>query len=208
MQENQELAGVLYIDGHEKVYFGKLNYEAELSQVKQSDEKWEEHTKEKAELPEQINIEETRLAELKFQRKNIEREIPFSDLPENYKFESVFNERKQYVDTIKFIAYRSETSLANSISKYMSNPKSASTLIVQFFKSIADLDVQKQKLIVRIHNQPRFVDNEILKKLCDILNETETIFPQTDLKMVYCLNESKDTQKDHSNFLRGHLFSL
>jgi hypothetical protein len=174
---------------HLQSKFGEYTYKHELSEKNQNDEKWEKHNKEKAEIIEQISIEKNQLDTLKEQRAGIERKIPFAQLADEEKFDVIYNERKQYVDTLKLIAYRAETGLVNSIIPYMSKPKTARSLIVQFFRSAADFEVNSQKkcLIVKIHNQPRHTDNKILENLCQILNDTETIFPQTDLKIVYGL---------------------
>ena len=174
---------------HLQAKFGKLTFDEEISHIKPNDEKWEAHNKQKSELLELISIEKEQLVILKQRRADIDRKVSFSKLSDDEKFESVHNERKQYVDTLKLIAYRAETSLVNSIVSHMSKPQMARALIVQFFKSSADIEVDSTKMClkVNIHNQPRFADNKILEKLCEILNETETIFPQTNLKLVYNL---------------------
>lgn len=59
----------------------------------------------------------------------------------------------------------------------------------QFYKSNADLKVDYQNNILKIciHRQATVHEDIILSKLCEYLNETETTFPCSDLKLQYCL---------------------
>ena len=125
----------------------------------------------------------------KKQRSEIPRKITFKELPEDEKFEGVYNERKQLVDTMKMIVYRAETALASLVKKYTKKPKESRALLTQFFKSNADIKVdnQKNQMHIFIHHQPTNRDDVALKALCDILNKTETVYPQTNMKIVYNL---------------------
>ena len=110
-------------------------------------------------------------------------------MPDEEKFKGVHNERKQLVDTIKLIASRSEIALASIIKKYMAKPKEARALMEQFYKSSADFKVDSPKNIlhVQIHHQATAREDVVLTKLCEYLNETETVFPGSDLKLQYGL---------------------
>ena len=85
------------------------------------------------------------------------------------------------------IAYRAETALASIVKKFTKKPKEVRSLLVQFFKSNADIKVDKQKnlLYINIHHQPTNRDDIALKELCKTLNETQIKFPETDMKIVY-----------------------
>jgi hypothetical protein len=143
----------------------------------------------KANLQEDISIYEEQLNQLKVQRKEIPTKIPYSELPETEKFKAVYNERKQLVDTIKMICARSELATGSLIGKNMSNPKESRALTAQFFNSNGDIktDSQNKNLHICLHHQATKHEDLILEKLCKDLNETETIFPGTDLKLKYCL---------------------
>ena len=43
------------------------------------------------------------------------RRIPFHDLPEEERFERLSTQRKHFIDTIKIIAYRAETAMAQTL---------------------------------------------------------------------------------------------
>jgi hypothetical protein len=169
---------------HLESKFGNLHYNNELNE-----RQFAHFNSKKAQLQEDISIYRNQIAELKANRDEIPAKIRFADLPDEEKFKGVHNERKQLVDTIKLIASRSEIALASIIKKYMAKPKEARALMEQFYKSNADLKVDYQNNILKvcIHHQATVHEDIILSKLCEYLNETETTFPCSDLKLLYCL---------------------
>ncbi len=66
----------------------------------------------KSELHEKIQDLQQALDKLKGERKQMPRRIAMKDLPEPDRFQRLLPERKHFVDTIKLIAYRAETSMA------------------------------------------------------------------------------------------------
>jgi len=169
---------------HRESKFGALHYEKELDI-----NDFSKYNKKKAQLQEDITIYRNQLEELKLTRTTIKKTINYSELPEEEKFKGVYNQRKQVVDTIKLIAARSEISLASIIKKFMAKPQEARAMMEQFYNTCADIKVDEAKKIVYIclHHQATAHEDIILNKLCEYLNETETIFPETDLKLQYCL---------------------
>ncbi|MCD4676296.1 MAG: hypothetical protein K8S18_09930 [Desulfobacula sp.] len=164
--------------------FGALTYDAK----DEFDEKeFKKYNNKKAELQEAISIYRKELEQKKAERKEVIKKIAFKDLPEDEKFEGVYNERKQFIDTIKMIAYRAETGLATLVKEYTKKPKEVRSLLVQFFKSNADIkvDTKKNLLHINIHHQPTNRDDIALNELCKNLNQTQIIFPETDMKIVY-----------------------
>ncbi len=164
--------------------FGALTYDADDEMDEKQNKKY--NTK-KAQLQEDISIYRKQLEECKKEKNEVPIKITFEEFPEDEKFEGVYNERKQLVDTIKMIAFRAETALASFVKNYTKKPKEARALIVQFFKSDADIKVDKQNklLHIYIHHQPTNRDNISLTALCQTLNETQIEYPGTDMKMVY-----------------------
>ena len=164
--------------------FGALTYQGTDSMNEKQVRKYNDK---KANLQEDISIYRNQLIEYKEERGKINRKITFAELPEEDKFEGVHNDRKQFIDTLKMSAYRSELSMASLIRKHTSKPKEVRSLIAQFFKSDADLiaDNKERKLYINIHHQPTNRDDITLKALCKALNETETEYPGTDMRIVY-----------------------
>ena len=85
--------------------------------------------------------------------------------------------------------YRAETALANTIKQYMAKPAEARALMAQIFKTDADFKVDNKKgtLEINVHHLSTNRDNKALGKLCKELNDTQTHFPGTNLRMIYKL---------------------
>jgi len=164
--------------------FAELILEGELQETKM-----EKYKDKKSQLQEDISIYQIELIELKTKRSEIHRKISFKELPEEEKFKAVYNDRKQFVDTIKLIAYRAETALANTIKQYMAKPAEARALMAQILKTDADfkVDSNKETLEINVHHLSTNRDNKALSKLCKELNETRTHFPGTNLRLIYKL---------------------
>ena len=143
----------------------------------------------KAELKEDIEQKEKEIEQIKAQKKDIPRKITFAELPDNKTFDNVINQRKYFLDTIKLIAYRAETSLSNIIKQYMSHKDESRLLLKQIYKTDANLkvDSENKRLIVEIHRLTHWKDDVILKKLCSLMNETQTKFPNSNLTLFYKL---------------------
>ena len=143
----------------------------------------------KEELKTEIEQYQTEIEKIKEQRKVVPYKIQFSELPENEKFDRVINQRKHFLDTVKLITYRAETALSNTIKQYMSHEDESRLLLKQVYKTDANLkvDKQKQQLVVEIHRLAHWKDDRILEKLCEKMNLTETMFPDTNLVIFYKL---------------------
>jgi chromosome segregation ATPase len=164
--------------------FAELILEGEIHETKM-----EKYKDKKSQLQEDISIFQIELNALKTKRREIHRKIPFSELPEEEKFKAVYNDRKQFVDTIKLIVYRAEIALVNTIKQYMAKPAEAHSLIAQILKTDADfkVDNKKKTLEINVHHLSTNRDNTALGKLCKELNETRTHFPGTNLRLIYKL---------------------
>ncbi len=164
--------------------YGALVLEEDIEESKV-----QEYVKKKAEVKEVIEILEREVEELKAQRKRTDRHILFSDLPEAEQFKSLKKRGKQFIDTIKMIAYRAETALVNILRGSQFKKDEARALVRQIFMTDADIepDYSQGILKVKIHNMANHRNNRFVKKICVALNESETVFPGTDLLIVYDL---------------------
>jgi len=167
-----------------KAKFGAIVLEGELEK-----EKVEEYERKKAELQEEISFLDKETDELKTRRKECSRHITFAELPEGEQFSALANDKKQIVDTIKMIAYRAETAMANLIKPYMTDKREARALLRQIFAGEADLkpDEDNKTLTVSLHNLTNPVSDRVVRNLCQELNATKTIFPGSNLRLVYKL---------------------
>jgi len=132
------------------------------------------------------------IEDIKRQKKQIPRKITYEELPQNEMFDNVINQRKHFLDIVKLISYRAETSLANIIKTNMGHADEARILLKQIYKTDADLivDKQNQRLIVQIHKLAHWKDDAVLEELCKILNSSKTIFPDSNLTLFYKLGSS------------------
>jgi len=127
------------------------------------------------------------IEQLKTQRKAVPKYILVKDLPEQDRFQQLRAEKKHFLDTIKLIAYRAETALAQLAREKMHRLDDARSLIRQLFRTEVDLipDRQNKTLRVRLHPLTAEVHDQVVRYLCEELTSTETVFPGTDLQLVY-----------------------
>jgi len=127
------------------------------------------------------------LDQLKKQRKETPRQIPVQDLPEQDRFTRLRTERKRFLDTIKMIAYRAETSMAATVREKLARSDDARALLRQIYNTEVDLipDFDAKTLTVCLHHLTQAAHDAAIRHLCEELTATETTFPGTDLRLVY-----------------------
>jgi len=172
--------------------FGQLELDAELTA--QNYEAWKRR---KSELREEIEHLEKQHSDLKQERKGQPKHIKMGDLPEEEKFKQFTSSRKLLRDTIKMIAYRAETSMANKLRKDLGKPEEARSFLRGLYSSPADLipDPENNTLHVRIHHLANPQANRAVAALTEDLNETECVYPGTEMKLRYSLVKHKKKQK-------------
>jgi hypothetical protein len=129
---------------------------------------------------------------LKQRRKQTPHHIPVQDLPEADRFTRLRTERKYFLDTIKMIAYRAETSMASTVREKLKRSDDARALLRQIYDTEVDLtpDLAAKTLTVHLHHLTQAAHDAAVRYLCDELTVTETVFPGTDLRLVYTLGSS------------------
>jgi len=200
--------GVEAIDPQKKVVnpsYKKLNYEIKKLREKQNRlkakffqiieknlekdlEQMKEKIQQQAELQEKIISYQIQIDEKLKARKQTSYYIELKDLPPDTRFNKLKTESKLFINTIKMIAYRAETAVANLLIPYYKKSENEIRMLVkEIIKSDADLipDYSNKTLTVRLHSLSTPRANQVAKKLCNFLNETETIYPDTNLKLIY-----------------------
>lgn len=129
-----EQAGMLYIDGHVRSAAGKLTRRlAKFAAITLEEPIEPQHVepflRRKAALQEEIEALQQELDTLKAQRKETPHHITVAELPEEARFRQLSTQSKHLVDTIKMIAYRAETAMANSLREHLSRPYQARRLL-------------------------------------------------------------------------------
>ena len=147
--------------------------------------KWEQR---KAELHEEIEYFEKTIAEIKEQKKQTDKHLTWAELPQEQQFNRLSTSRKNLADTIKMIAYRAETAMANLV---VEGPRISMTdarmILRNLFNNEANIipDIDAATLRVVIHGAANPATDRILLELLEQLNQTETIYPGTNLKMIF-----------------------
>ena len=152
----------------------------------------EAYQQKKGQLQQAIEERRPQIEQLKAQRKALPKHLQIKDLPEQDRFRRLRSEKKHFIDTIKLIAYRAETALAQLAREKLKRLDDARSLIRQLFRTEVDLvpDQQNKTLTVRLHPTSTQGHDEIARHLCVELTEIETVFPGTDLRLVYEISGS------------------
>ena len=126
---------------------------------------------------------------LREKRKAVAKKIPFSKLPEDERFKQFSHPVQQLMNALRMIAYRAETALANILGEEWKYPGQARVLLKEIFMAEADLlpDAAAGTLTVRLHPLSSQRQDEAVEILAKHLNETETVFPGTEMVMRFDL---------------------
>jgi len=113
-------------------------------------------------------------------------------LPEEDRFTRLRTERKHFLDTLKMIAYRAETSMASLLREHLARGDDARALLRQIFATEADLtpDLVAKTLTIRLHHLTQSAHDRAIEKLLADLTATQTVFPGTDLTLIFELGSS------------------
>jgi hypothetical protein len=112
------------------------------------------YERKKGQLQQAIEERRQQIKQLKDQRKDNPKHIEVKDLPEQDRFQRLRSEKKHFIDTIKLIAYRAETALAELAREKIKRLDDARSLIRQLFRTEIDLfpDRLHKTLTVRLHH--------------------------------------------------------
>jgi hypothetical protein len=147
----------------------------------------------KGQLREEIQALDLEIDNLKQQRKNTEHHIPVKSLPEEDRFTRLRTERKHFIDTLKLLAYRAETSMASLLREHLARGgDDARALLRQIFQTEADLipDLAANTLTVSLHHLTQTAHDQAVEQMLANLNATQTVFPGTTLTLVFKLGSA------------------
>lgn len=149
-------------------------------------------------LKEEIDLLDRDLKQLKEERSKIPKHLSLEELPESDRFQQFESSRKQFIDAIKMIAYRAETSMATILRKGLNRWRwdEARSILREIFTSEADLipDKENNTLTVQLHNLTNKMTDRAVQQLAEHLNATKTIYPGTNLKLIFKLVSEPELQ--------------
>ena len=141
-----------------------------------------------SQLQEAIVTYEQEIQDLMTELKGIPKYVKIKEMPMDCRYNKLKTESKFFMNTIRMIVYRAETAVANVLApSYNRASEEVRMLVKEIIKNDADLipDQQNKTLTVRLHSLSTPRANSAAQNLCNTLNETETLFPGTDLRLVY-----------------------
>ncbi len=145
-------------------------------------------TNKQMEYKQKIDSLKAQEEELIKQRSEIKPRLKVCQMPQQERYNKLKTESKLLMNVIKMICYRAESSVAQWISPYLAKAVNEKRMVVkQIIQSSADLtpDYQNKTLTVTLHSLSAARYNQAAAELTNLLNQTETIFPGTDLKMIF-----------------------
>jgi hypothetical protein len=122
------------------------------------------------------------------ERQHTPEHIQIKDMPATEKFNKLKTESKLFMNTLRMIVYRAETVVANLIAPFYEKSADEIRMVVkEIIYSDADIvpDYTAKILTIRLHALSTPRANTAAKELCSILNETETLYPGTELRLLY-----------------------
>ncbi|MFN0079543.1 MAG: putative transposase [Prosthecobacter sp.] len=121
------------------------------------------------------------------QRQERPKHIELKELPEAERVAKLRSGRKQFIDTIKLIAYRSESALVSIAREKMKRHDDARSLVRGLMRTTVNLrtDIERGELRIELHGQSNPVHDSIVEHLCAELYATETHYPGTNPRLHY-----------------------
>jgi hypothetical protein len=139
-------------------------------------------------LTEQLQAKHETIDALVLRRKEIPPRITLAQMPQPERYNKLKTESLLLLNIIKMICFRAETATAGLLYEFFKRAEDERRMLVkQIIFTPADIipDYANNTLTIALHtlSAPRF--NEAVQQLIRPLNETQTIFPGTNLTMIF-----------------------
>lgn len=141
-----------------------------------------------ADMIEKINGYNQQIGVLLAKRKNQPSRISIAEMPGEQRYNKLIQESKKLKYAIIMLVYRAESTLYNIMPGFYKSSQNEGRVILKvIFTSDADMipDYKNNTLEIILHSLSTPRANQAVKELCDFLNQTETCFPLTNLKLIY-----------------------
>jgi hypothetical protein len=128
-----------------------------------------------------------RCAQLAAEIQALPKRVPTRQLLDGQDVVRLEQQRKVITDTVKMVAYRAETQLANLVGPLLPyRGDEARSFLKKVFQLPADLlpDPKGGRLVVRLYAMANPRSNRALAALCEVLNQLEVTYPGTALRLV------------------------
>lgn len=121
-------------------------------------------------------------------RRKITPKIKLKDMPEGKRYNKLKTENRLFIHIIKMICYRAESAMANQVAQYFNRADDEKRMLIkQIIQTKANVypDYKNKTLTVTLHSLSKPQYNKIAAHLTVLLNQTETVFPGTDLTLIF-----------------------
>jgi len=149
----------------------------------------EAYLQRKATLQQEVQGLQIQLLELKEKLAQTSHHLPLKEVAAADRYDRLSEGSKDLVDTIKLIAYRAETAMSHLVREHLPEGRreEARRLLQSLYASEADLlpDEKAGTLTVRLPYPANPLLARAVEPLCAELTQTETLFPTTNLRLVY-----------------------
>ena len=127
------------------------------------------------------------LAELRQRRSTLDSHVRVGELADDDKPDTLPRARRLFVDLIRMICYRAETRMMTPVIEGKARPNTARALIAALMTANANIlpDHDRGILRVSILGLASHAAEKPLLTLIDELNQTATVYPGTNLRLVY-----------------------
>lgn len=135
-----------------------------------------------------LNVLETSVEKLVEQRKQHPYKITLKEMPGHKRYSQLKQERNQFINIIKMICYRAETTLATLLPPSFRKTKNERRAFIKsIIKRKADIvpDYKNKTLTVELYSMSTPRENDAVQEICSLLNDSETLFPATDMRLIY-----------------------
>lgn len=139
-------------------------------------------------IKEELNLLEGQEKDILHQRKQKPYYITIGEMPEEIRYNKLKTEAKYIQNIVKMICYRAETALVNMLTPHYAKATNESRALVKsiiFNKADIEPDYNNNTLTVTLYSLSCPRDNEAVQKICHQLNDTETEFPDTNLRLIF-----------------------
>ena len=163
-------------------------YELIHENLNDDSDKTENNFRKQSEVKEELQQFETLERELVKQRKLHPYKITIKEMEEKVRYNKLDIESKLFQNIIKMICYRAETSFSILLAaNYKKKIHEMRALTKSLIKTKANIipDYKNETLTVELYSLSNPRDNKATKEVCQILNDSETKFPGTNLKLIY-----------------------
>lgn len=163
-------------------------YELVNKNLEEDSDKTGNNFKRQSKIKEELQQFEMQEQELIEERKKHPYRITIKEMEEEARYNKLDFESKLFQNIIKMICYRAETSFSILLaSNYKKKTEEMRALTKSLIRTKANIipNNDAETLTVELYSLSNPRDNRAAEQICQILNDTETKFPGTNMQLIY-----------------------